>query len=138
MTWIARASDRRSVRRAVGTRCQAVTESEFELLGERVVDISAEGMLVESDREPAIGEEVIVAFRAPGTGQWLDAEATVARVVRGRRQGDRCRGVGLSFKPLDAVSRSILSESLRGHPPPVPGRGLRKDYARSIRHILRY
>jgi len=138
MTWIARASDRKTVRRAVGTRCQAVTENDFLLLGEKVLDISPHGMLVESEREPAIGEEVIVSFRAPGTGVWMDAEATVARVIRGRRSSDRARGVGLAFSRIDPLAHSILRESLRGHPPPVPARGLRKDYARSVRHILRY
>lgn len=138
MTWIARASDRKTVRRAVRSRCQAVTENEFELLGEEILDLSPHGMLVKSEREPSIGEEVIVSFRAPGTGLWMDAEATVARLVRGRRSGDRSRGVGLVFRRLDTVSHRILAESLRGSPPPVPARGLRKDYARSIRHILRY
>ncbi len=138
MTWIARASQRKTVRRAVGTVCQAVTEEGFRLLGERVLDLSAEGMLLSSDQEPELGADVIVSFRAPGTGIWLDAEAEVARIVRGRRRSDRARGIGLRFRSLDRVARAVLDASLRGHPPPVPARSVRKDYARTVRAIRDY
>lgn len=135
MTWIARASQRKTVRRAVGTVCQAVVEDGFRWLGDRALDLSPEGMLLETRDEPPIGAEVIVTFRAPGTRCWIDAEATVARVVRGRRRGDRTRAIGLRFRHLDAVSQAILSGALAGHPPPVPGRFVRKDYARTVRTI---
>lgn len=135
MTWIARASQRRTVRRAVGTTCQAVLDEGFTLIGHRALDLSAEGMLLASDREPPIGAEVIVSFRAPGTGIWLDAEAIVARIVRGRRRTDPSRGVGLRFQRLDSVTRAILDGSLAGKPPPVPARKVRKDYARTVRSI---
>jgi hypothetical protein len=135
MAWIARASQRRTVRRAVGTVCQVVVEEAFALLGERAIDLSTEGMLLESEHEPTVGADVIVSFRAPGTRIWLDAEATVARIVRGRRRADRARGIGLRFRGMDAVSRAILHATLEGRPPPVPARQVRKDYARSIRTI---
>lgn len=135
MTWIARASQRMTVRRAVGTVCQAVTEEGFQLLGERALDLSPEGMLLESEVETAVGADVIVSFRAPGTRIWLDAEATVARIVRGRRRADRACGIGLRFRSFDDVSRAILGASLRGRPPPAPARAVRKDYARTIRVI---
>ena len=135
MTWIARASQRRTVRRAVGTACQAVVEEGFSLIGERAIDLSVDGMLLASDHEPDVGTEVIISFRAPGTGIWLDAEATVARIVRGRRRGDPARAIGLRFRGLDSVSRAILDGSLAGKPPPVPARLVRKDYARTVRTI---
>lgn len=135
MTWIARASQRETVRRAVGTVCQAVVEEGFSLIGERALDLSLDGMLLASDREPEVGTDVIVAFRAPGTGIWLDAEATVVRIVRGRRRSDPARGIGLRFRRLDSVSRAILDGSLAGRPPPVPARLVRKDYARTVRTI---
>lgn len=138
MTWIARASQRRTVRRAVGTVCQAVTEEGFRLLGEQAIDLSTEGMLLASELEPELGADVIVSFRAPGTRLWIDAEAKVARIVRGRRRGDRARGIGLRFGELDAVSRAILTATLHGRPPPAPARPIRRDYARTVRYIGDY
>ena len=135
MTWIARASQRKTVRRAAQTVCQAVVAEGFSLVSERAIDLSIDGMLLASDHEPEVGTEVIVSFRAPGTGIWLDAEATVARIVRGRRRSDPARGIGLRFRGLDSVSRAILDGSLAGRPPPVPARLVRKDYARTVRSI---
>jgi len=129
------AKDRDGVRRAVATVCQVVTEERFELLGERALDLSPDGMLLETAAEPRIGESVFVSLRAPGTQLWIDAEATVARIVRGRRGSDRTQGVGLRFRKMDRMYRAVLQESLRGFPPPLPGRFRRKDYASTVRAI---
>jgi hypothetical protein len=81
------------------------------------------------------GEDVIVSFRAPKTTSWFDCEATVARVVHGRRPGDKGPCVGLDFHGLDDLSRVILHANLRGMPPPLPLRSARIDYAETVRRL---
>ena len=132
-----RAAQRRSLRRAVTTECQVVSDRLFRLLSDQALDISKEGMLVESDALTCVGEELIVSFRLPGTRLWLDAEAEVARIVRGRRTGDRHRALGIRFTHIDSLNLAMLSGSLVGTPPPVPHRRLRRDYARTVEMIQR-
>lgn len=117
---------RRAVRRAVPTQCQAVALAEFQLLGERVVDLSPVGMLVRCVRTPRVGDDVVVSFKAPGLddGLWLDAEAVVARLIRGFRSSDRGICVGLRFTYFEKTARNELLARLAGFPPPVPQRRL--------------
>lgn len=129
------ARQRHTLRRAADVSCQVVAERGFRLLGERTLDLSTDGMLLRSDAEVGIGEEVLVALRMPGGISWLDAEARVTRIVEGRREGDRGRAIGLRFERMDNVDRVLLGASLRGMPPPVPGRRLRRDYATTVRLI---
>ncbi len=122
------ASERRTSRRAVNVVCQVVREEGFELVATRGVDLSPEGMLVSCDADVEAGEELLVSLRVPGTSRWVDAIATVARVVRGHRKGDRGRALGLSFS-LDSDAGRLVRWSLRRFPPPFPSRALRVDYA---------
>jgi hypothetical protein len=122
-------SDRRVGRRAVFVECQVVREDKFKLLGDRAIDLSTDGMLVLSSAHVLKGQEVLVSLRVPGTGRWLDVAATVARVVRGRRHGDRGRALGLRFEPLDTASSRMLRWALRRVPPTLPVRPPRIDYA---------
>ncbi|HEY2732903.1 MAG TPA: PilZ domain-containing protein [Polyangiales bacterium] len=119
------AMQRRAVRRAIRTGCQVVGD-EFELISERVVDLSPRGMLVACGRTTRIGDDVIVSFRAPGRdGLWLDAEATVARIIRGERWGDAGYCAGLDFTYFEKHARQELLARLAGYPPPVPRRRLK-------------
>lgn len=124
--------ERRMVRRALRTDCHAVAEDGFRFLGEQALDLSEGGLLLRSDREAEIGETVLVSFKVPGGRTWVDAEATVARVVRGHRRGDRGRAYGLHFQQIAPLDRAILAGSLEGAPPPPPARDLRRDYAGSV------
>lgn len=127
---------RGSLRRGVRLRCELVDERAFRLVGRRALDLSPDGMLVECDtRGVTVGDPLLLSFRAPGTALWLDTTARVARVVRGRRPGDRGRCLGLSFDGLTRAERTLLAESLRGVPPPIPARAIRRDYAETIRRI---
>ena len=128
-------NERRAVRRAVRVRCQAVAEDGFRLLGVVGFDVSVGGMLLPSDVAVTVGEPVVVSLLAPGGRSWLDAEARVARIVRGRRTTDAFQGIGLRFERMEAIDRAILAGSLHGFPPPVPARGRRRDYARAVRRI---
>jgi hypothetical protein len=116
-------SPRRAVRRAARSRCQAVSSEHFELLGERVLDFSPRGMLVACDAPAVLGEEVIVSFETPGREPiWLDAEAEIARIVHGFRQGDPGYCVALRFTYFERCARGELLSRLAGVPPPVPQR----------------
>jgi len=122
---------RRAVRRAVRTRCQAVGLRNFQLLGDRVLDLSPRGMLVACDDLAYVGDDVMVSFRGPGADTpWFDAEAVVARIIEGLRPGDPGYCIGLDFTYFEKSSRDELLTRLVGVPPPVPLRQLRSLAAR--------
>ncbi|HEY4120314.1 MAG TPA: PilZ domain-containing protein [Byssovorax sp.] len=115
----ARAVHRRAFRRAVRLPCQIVRERDFKLVADLALDLSTEGMRATLRTPVLTGEQVIVAFRSMRLGRWFDAEATVARVVHGRRDHDFGRSVGLVFDGVDGLFRDDLFEHLRQLPPPV-------------------
>src|SRR5689334_13981122 len=91
---------RRAARRAVRVSCQVVRERDFRLLSERALDLSPDGMFVECSARVLTGEPVVLTFRDARSGRWVDAEATVVRVVHRRRAGDAVRGLGLRFDAI--------------------------------------
>lgn len=122
-------SDRRAVRRSVFVDCQVVRESDFALIGERAVDLSQDGMLLLTERGVRLGEELIVSFRIPCSRQWIDTTATVVRIVRGHRRGDRGPAIGLHFAPLSSEDNRLVRGALERFPPTFPARAPRVDYA---------
>lgn len=128
-------SHRRTVRRTVRLACQVVSEDAFRLVGRRALDLSPAGMLLESDTDAQIGDELLVSFRAPQSGLFIDTTARVVRIVAGRRPGDHGRCLGLRFEQLTPLLQGVLGESLAGLPPPLPQRATRLDYAATVRAI---
>jgi c-di-GMP-binding flagellar brake protein YcgR len=126
---------RRTFRHAVRVQCQVVRERDFKLLGEETLDMSTGGMLVMTHERVLTGEDVIVSFAAPGLRTWFDAEATIARVVHGRRGTDTARALGIRFSRLDRVSKTYLKEGLHRFPPILQAREPRIDYAESVMRI---
>lgn len=114
-------SRRIATRRDVVLDCQAVRERDFKLIAERTLDVSTVGLLLPVRESVEVGESVIVSFQIPG--MWIDAEATVARVIRGRRPGDEGPAVGLVFDTMSFSARAALAGFLHGRPPPLPRRG---------------
>lgn len=118
---------RRVFRRFVRLDCQVVRERDFRVVGELALDLSTKGMLVRA--RPGVrvltGEELVVAFKPPRDNRWFDAEATVARVVHGRRPGDAGVCFGLEFHNVSGDDESRLFQDLRGMPAPSPLRPLR-------------
>ena len=111
---------RGSSRHTVKIACQVVRERDFRLLADRVVDLSSTGALV-GPADPALtGERILVSFRIPRSSVWVDAEATVTRVVHGRRPGEYSRSLAIEFDDLDALPRFMLKEALRSVPPAPP------------------
>lgn len=126
------ARERKTMRRAVAVRCEAVADRGFRWLGSALRDLSPEGAFLETDAEVEVGEEVYVALQAPRTRLWIDVRARVARLVPARRRGDRARGVGLSFEAIEPADRAVLEATLERLPPPVPARSVRADYAAAV------
>ena len=103
----------RPVRHSVRIPCQVVRERDFRLVGRHVLDLSKEGMLVLSDRPVLTGEQMWLTLKVPGTtSMWLDAEATVTRVVHNRRPGDEGRALGLSFTWAAPEAALMLEKQL--------------------------
>jgi hypothetical protein len=113
-----RGHSRIALRRAVRLECQAVRTRDFRLLGTRAIDLSPFGMrLLIRDRSGlslGLGDEVLVTFRAPGSHRWIDCAARVTGLFDG--------SIGLQFGQMDDASRATLEKTLRGLPPPIPGR----------------
>lgn len=116
-----RGSRRLSMRRAVSITCQAVREHDFKLIATRTLDVSSDGVLLPISFPVLTGEPIIVSFEIPG--MWIDAEATVTRVVHGRRPGDDGLAVGVTFDVISPAARAALAGFLHGRPPPLPRRG---------------
>ena len=123
---------RRTLRRAFTADCQAVRVEGFHLVGDRILDLSPRGALIACDRPVAPGEELILSFRSPRRGPYIDTTAEVRRVYsRGERSV-----IGTEFLDLDLDSRHDLLVRLAGVPPPVPRhRFAPVDYAETIRRI---
>ena len=120
---------RRAMRRAFSTSCQAVRLQGFRLIGERILELSVRGALLACDRRVHPGERVIVSFRAPSGGPYVDAVGEVARVIEGFRFGDPGYCAGIEFTELETRSRHELLVRLAGVPPPVPQRARRIGFA---------
>jgi hypothetical protein len=81
-----------------------------------VLDLSATGMLLETELPILTGEELIVSFKSPSADRWFDCEASVARVVHGRRRNDAQRALGIAFDAIDPWNELLLCEHLRSAP----------------------
>lgn len=101
-------------RRFVRIDCQVVREHDFRLVGDLALDLSTKGMLVRACSRVLTGEELLVAFRPPRSNRWIDAQATVARVVHGRRPGDLGLAFGIEFSGMADEHQGLLFEQLRG------------------------
>jgi PilZ domain len=121
-------------RRFVRIDCQVVREFDFRLVGDLALDLSTKGMLVRGCGPRLLtGEELLVAFRPPRCNVWIDAQATVARVVHGRRPGDTGLSFGLEFHGMEKEHEALLFEKLRGMIAPDAMRPPRPLVARSLR-----
>lgn len=111
----------RPTRHSVRLACQVVRERDFRLIADRIVNLSETGLLV-SPADPALtGERLIVSFQIPHSGYWVDAEATVARVVHGRRPGEYSRCLALELENVEAIPKMLLARALGRCPPAPPG-----------------
>jgi PilZ domain len=125
---------RRAFRRYVRLDCQVVREHDLTEVADLALDLSTKGMLVRARKRVLTGEEVIVTFRPPRSNTYVDAPATVARVLHGRRPGDYgsvC--LGLEFYGMRADEEQFLFEQLRGMSAPDAMRPPRTLAPRTVR-----
>ncbi len=96
--------------------CEVVRTRDFRLVGTRVLDLSATGMLLQTELPILTGEQLIVSFKSPTDDRWFDCEANVARVVHGRRRNDAHHALGIAFDAIDPWNELLLCEHLRNAP----------------------
>lgn len=126
---------RLGARRRVSVACRAVHWGRFDVVGERLLDLSPRGALLACDAEVRPGDEVMLAFRMPWLGPYVLVVAEVARVIEGWREGDPGYCAGLRFLDLDASDRVELAERLALFERTGPARPHPVDYARNVRVI---
>lgn len=119
---VERMIQRRPHRHTVHMLCQVVRERDFRLVADRVENLSTWGMLVSPAEAVLTGERVFVSFQLPGSQRWIDTQATVTRIVHGRRPTEDQRMLGLEFDALGSYDRYRLRRALLGRPVAPPGR----------------
>lgn len=119
---LTRHKPRQAFRRYVRLDCQVVRERDFRMVGNLALDLSTEGMLVQTSARVLSGEELVVTFKPPKSNRWVDAQATVARVIHARRPTDRGHALGIEFFGMSEEDKVHLWECLRGLPAPEPTR----------------
>lgn len=93
-------------------------------------------MLIKLRQGVEVGDKLIVSFQATPMGIWFDSEATVRRIVHGRRPTDTMPAFGISLDSLSNVHRHIMKGYLRNIPPPIPKRTQRIDFIATIKRSL--
>ena len=76
-----------------------------ELFSDFASNINEGGLFVETEKPPAVGTEVSLQFRIPGSEEPVVSSGRVVRTDRG--------GMGIEFDGLDADSRSRINELVR-------------------------
>jgi hypothetical protein len=125
MRSIVLANRRKTRRHAVRIPCQVVRERDFRLIGDAVLDLSVSGMVVTAahwvfGQSIRTGERLLVSFQLPKTLVWVDTQATVTRVARGRRRAENAPALALEFDPLPLITQLRMRGALRRWPPPPP------------------
>lgn len=125
MRSIVLANRRKARRHAVRIACQVVRERDFRLISDAVVDLSMSGMVVTAahwvfGQSILTGERLIVSFQLPKSPHWVDTQATVTRVARGRRRGENAPALALEFDPIPLATQLRMRGALRRWPPPPP------------------
>ena len=127
--------DRGAPRRIVRLDCEVVRTRDYERIGRKAVDLSAEGMQLLAEDGAVHGDEVQVLFRVPFSPIWVFVEGVVTRVIAGLRTGDWGPAYGVRFGSLPSETEDILRGTLWRFPPTIPWRPRRVDYAASVRLV---
>jgi len=130
-------SHRQCARFRMPTQCVVTSESTGELLGDRLVNASYDGLLVTGSGSTRLGQRVKLSIRLPGSSLWLEGSGHVARIVGGRRRGDPGPGFGVRVSRMNGMSRVLLASVLRRYPDAGSARGPCRDYAAIVARIAR-
>lgn len=110
-------SSRRSVRRSVEIGCEVVTQSAVHV--ERMLDLSPTGARVRSRAETRRGQEILLTFVPPGAPRRVSALGTI--------QHEQAGVLGVKFQSLERIDEETLARHLRGLPPPIPSKHVRRE-----------
>ena len=110
----------RPARHRIRIPCQVVRLRDFKLVADSIENLSLGGILVGPSDPVLTGEQVYVSFELPCSGEWIDTDATVARVIHGRREGDHTRQLGVKFEGLRPLARDAVREQIRRCAPVSP------------------
>lgn len=110
-------SSREAVRRAVEIGCELVTQSAVHV--ERMLDLSPQGARVRSRAATRRGQEVLLTFVPPGAPRRVSALGTI--------QHEQDGILGVKFFSLERIDADTLGRHLRGLPPPLPKKNLRRQ-----------
>jgi uncharacterized protein (TIGR02266 family) len=83
-----------------------------ELFSEFARNINEGGMFVETDAPPEPGSPVALQFRIPGSEEPIAVMGRVVRTTEGSREEPP--GMGIEFENLDAQSRELINQLVRG------------------------
>jgi len=83
-----------------------------ELFSEFARNINEGGMFVETETPPEPGAAVALQFRIPGSPEPIAVMGRVVRTTGGDRQEPP--GMGIEFENLDAQSRELINQLVRG------------------------
>src|SRR6185436_12657270 len=86
----------------------------------RVLDLSPRGARVRSRVPARRGSEVLLTFVPPGAPRRVSALGTV--------QHEEAGVLGVKFLSLDRIDEDTLGRHLRGLPPPLPKKNLRRQH----------
>lgn len=83
----------------------------------RSFNLSEEGILVQLDTPLALGTDIHLRFRLPGTEQDLSLEGKVVWLRTDGIHGEGRGGKGIEFKNVDPETRRILQDYVNSCPP---------------------
>jgi PilZ domain len=112
---------RQAVRRWVRIEAEIVRAHDFVKVGGCIVDLSEDGLRARGECDAlVVGDELIVAFRAPATGDWIERTGWVAHLEPA--SAEEGASFGVVFEPGDEDDRAALSDLLARLPPVIPRR----------------
>ena len=107
-------------RHTLRVAAQVVRLRDFRLVADRVENLSLGGLLVGPSEQVELGESLLVSFKLPESDYWIDVDATVCRVIHGRRPTDRARSFGAYFRGLSTEHILAIRRQLAVSPPAAP------------------
>ena len=107
---------RQAVRRWVRIEAEVVRTHDFVKVSGYIVDLSEDGLRARGEGASLdVGDEVIVVFRTPTAGEWLERSGWVAHLAEDG-------SFGVVFEPGTEDERAALSDLLAHLPPVIPRR----------------
>ena len=83
-----------------------------ELFSEFARNINEGGLFVETEEPPEVGSSVALQFKIPGSDEPIQVMGRVVRISEGTPAEPP--GMGIEFENLDAQSREVINELVRG------------------------